>query len=343
MPTADEFLESTLDAPAGAGTYGAGIDQAAKTSKKNYSEIYRFINFTSHSSLNVLHDCARSWKFTKMIRSETGLASSFENGNVDFAFGHSVGAGIQAYIVSGNRNAALFAAFLAWNIDLNLEHEKKKKSAVFAHLAVLKFIAWWNSSFGKDWEVAVLNGRAASEITFLIDLENGGYHVGHVDVVLQHKATGKFMVLELKTTASKIIDEAQYGNSDQALSYSLVLDKIAGDGGYSGVYEVLYIVYSSTNREFVPLLFTKDKAHRADWLQSILLDHSIIQAYESVQLFPKNGDGCWKFNRRCPHYGLCDMRSYNTGTFRRFKLGDDPLPEPTDFIFTLTELKNATA
>lgn len=339
MLTPDEFLDSTMDAP----TQSYGVEQAGRTSKKNYSSMYRFINITSHSSLNILHECPRSWSFTKLTRTEKPIVSDLENGNIDTAFGHSVGAGVQAYIVTGNRDQALLAAFLAWNIDLDSTHEKKKKSATFAYLAVIKFMAFWDHSFGRDWEIASFNGRPASELTFWIDLQSGSHHVGHVDVILRHRVTGRYMVLELKTTAAKVIDEAQYGNSDQALSYSLVLDKIAGDLGSSGAYEVLYLVYSSTNRDFTPFLFTKNRAHRADWLQSLLLDHSYISACKSLRLFPKNGDGCWKFNRRCPHYGVCDLRSYNAGEFRTFQLGTDPFPEPVDFVFTIEELKNAAA
>lgn len=343
MKTPEEFLATELfPADETSGSYGAGIDQALQTSKKNYASMYRVINITSHSSLEVMHECARKWKFTKLIRTQA-VEPDYDNGNIDFAFGHAVGAGIQTYLTSGSKQAALFASFLAWDIDLNLVHEKKKKSSPLATLAVEKFIAFWDSSFAEDWEVATFDGRPASELTFLVDLENGNYHVGHVDIILRNKMNGKYMVLELKTTSSRTPDEAQYGNSDQALSYSVVLDAIAGKSGGTGSFEVLYIVYSSTLRELTPIPFTKDRANRADWLQSLLLDHANINTWEKLGFFPKNGANCWKWNRRCQHYGVCDMRSYNDGSFKRFTLGRDPLPERVDFTFTLTELMNATS
>src|SRR5574341_229680 len=164
---------------------------------------------------------------------------------------------------------------------------------------------------------------------------------GHIDIVLRHKVTKKLMVLEIKTTSSKTIDEARYGNSGQALGYSLIVDRIAESEELAATYEVLYLVYSSTQREWRSFVFTKNRTQRIEWLQSRLLDHAHIGTFRKISFFPKNGNSCWNFNRRCTHYGMCDMKAMQNVDFKVFNSQVHELPENMDFIFKLSELATA--
>lgn len=324
MLSTDDFLDSTL-----------GATQAALTTKGNYRYAYRYINITSYSQRELLHECPRKFQQIKIVRA---AADSFELPNLDFIFGHAVGAGVQAFIVTGSRNAAFFACFLAWNTDLNAEFLKKGKSFYFALLAVWKFADLWSQT-ADEWEIATFNNRAASELLFWIDCENGYYHVGHIDVILRHKVTGKYKIVEVKTTSMKNPDEAQYGNSDQALGYSVVLDSIARSIEEVSVFDVLYPVYSSTNREWTFLPFPKSRNQRAEWLQDLLLDHTTIQTYLKLGFFPKRGNACWSFSKRCPHYGICDLKdATQLGRFEKWTSGVTAYPETPDFTFTLSQL-----
>lgn len=358
--TPDQFLESSVVPDSSSGSdissIGAafGIFQAERTTKKDYRGAYSYINITSNSQQGILSECARKFQIMKTSQAVSGtLGSASLNpnellglgaANLDFVFGHAVGAGVQTYLATKNKAAALFACFLSWTADYDSALEKKKKSSSYAALAVEKFIYFWEErNLGIDWEVAEFNGNLATEFTFLIDCENGYYHAGHVDAVLKHKKTGRYMVLEIKTTAIRNIDEAQYGNSGQALGYSVVVDKVAEDLKTTQEFEVLYLVYSSTNKEWVPLPFTKSRTSRLEWLQDLLLDHADISTYRKLNYFPKNGDSCWSFGGRCEHYGICDLKAMQKTNFKVFEANADKsnLPEKVDFFFTLEELSRA--
>ena len=345
MLSADDFLEASLD-PNSASTAEIGaIDstpnyaaiQAHKTSKKNYRDAYIYINVTSHSQTGVLEDCARKFQIMKSPSHQTPEGIF----NIDFVFGHAVGAGVQTFLATGSKPQALLASLLAWNIDLDAEHIKKGKSSALATLAVEKFIEFWNIGYAADWEIAVFNGRPASEFTFWIDFENGYFHAGHIDIVLRHRVTRKLMVLEIKTTAIRTIDEAQYGNSDQALGYSLVVDRIAESEELGQTYDVLYLAYSSTQRTWTPFVFRKSRTERIEWLQSRLLNHASIGTYRKLAFFPKNGNACWSFSSRCPHYGMCGMKAMQRVDFLVFDPKVHSLPEHMDFKFKLSELATA--
>lgn len=353
MPkTADEFLDSIVPLPDGtadptispllsAGDKNLAVLQSNKTSKKDYRDTYRFINVTSSSQRRELK-CARKFQIMKTPATTAGSGLGFVN--IDFVFGHSVGAGVQTYLVTGSKDAAIFAGMLAWNTDLDAVHEKKSKSAFFATLAIEKFVHWWHENMAAHWEVALFNGKPASELTFFIDTQNGYYHAGHIDIVLRHKTTGRYMVLELKTTAIRTVDEAQYGNSEQPLGYSIILDKIAAELEATSTFEVLYLVYSSTNREWTPFPFTKNRSQRMEWLQALLIDHTLIGTYRKLEFFPKNGEACWSFSSRCDHYGICDLKSTQRTDFAELVVNEDRsnLPEDVDFFFTLEELTAAS-
>ncbi len=347
---ADDFLNSDLLSETSADPLNFAALQAERTSKKDYRAAYAYINITSYSQRTVLHECPRSFQIMKVpapdVEPGPNTASRYDASatvNVHFLFGHSVGAGIQTYLVTRDKNKALFAAILSWKADLDVELPKKSKSSLYAFLAVEKFIHWWEveSKLADEWEVATMNDRPATEITFLLDTENGYYHVGHIDIVLRHKSDGRLMVVELKTTGFKLVDEASYGNSDQSLGYSLILDKIAESLDTTSTFEVLYLVYSTPERKLIPLPFTKSRTDRMEWLQDLLLDHSTIATYKKLSFFPKRGESCFSFSRRCPHYGTCDMRSVRKTNFKEFSLERDSLPEPVDFIFKLSDLTKA--
>lgn len=348
--SADDFFETSIEAPEGAelsiapiGTAPAnfGITQALATTKKDYRAAYIYINVTSSSQRRVLEDCSRKYQISKSP--EVVAGSGLGLVNIDWVFGHSVGAGVQTYLATRDKQQAHFAAFLAWNADLEASFPKKGKSSVLATLAVDKFIHLWERDFADKWELASFAGKPATELTFMVDTENGYFHAGHIDAVLRNKYTGRYMVLEIKTTAIRAVDEAQFGNQEQALGYSIVLDKIVANLDETQEFHVLYLAYSSTNREYFPLPFTKSRTQRIEWLQDLLLDHAKIGTYRKLNYFPKNGNSCWKFNSRCPHYGICDLKSMRRTDFKVLELKEDfsNLPEKVDFVFKLSDLTAA--
>jgi hypothetical protein len=354
----------TLDGSTTKGGAAGSIDQgvntdsiaeskriSASTSDKAYRKLVASENVTSYSKLSLLHTCPRKYELDEYeANSPVAIAISETDAkapNLDFCFGHAVGAGIQTYAATRSLVAAQFAAFLAWKAPWDAEKIDSRgnftgKSLHWAELAVEKFGFFYQQQMD-DFEVVRLpNGKPATELSFAIDFENGFWHFGHIDTVLMNKITGKLAVWEGKTTGFEQIDEAIYANSSQALSYSVVVDAIGAQLGVTETdYEVFYIVYSSKTREFQLMPFGKTRAQRAEWLQDMLLNHSNISTYRKLNFFPKRGESCYSysFRSRCKWFGNCTMKTESLfpGVTLR-KLENVEEVEHVDFKFTLSEL-----
>lgn len=320
---------------------------SANTADKAYRRLTSSGNVTSYSLLSKLHECPRAYELDKLeANSKLKRIDIDAPMNLDFAYGHAVGAGIQTYAATGSLTASIFAAMTAWRAPWDAEKLSKQgratgKSLTMATLAVQKFSYWWAENMS-DWEVVVLpSGKKAVELAFAVDFQNGKYHFGHIDVMLRNRASGAFAVWEGKTTGFENVNEAMYANSSQALGYSVVVDAIAAELGADGTeYEVLYIVYSSASREFQLLPFGKTRAQRAEWLQDVLLDHAMIDQYEKIQFYPKRGESCLgRYGFTCKWFGSCSMR--NSSLFPGVELSqlhDVDSVEALDFKFKLSEL-----
>ena len=270
----------------GASTEQIGTAKAisANTSDKDYRRLVAHSNVTSFSKTETLHACPRLFEL-EMYRSAKSVQDGDTEGeqtNMDFAFGHAVGSGIQTFGATKSLVAAQFAAFLAWKAPWDAEKEDKRgnptgKSLAWALHAVEKFAHFYETELS-EWEVLLLpNGKPAVEVSFGIDTQNGYYHFGHIDTVLQHRASKRLAVWEGKTTGFESVDDAMYGNSYQALGYSVVVDAISKQQGLPAAdYEVFYITYSSKAREFLFLPFTKSLKQRAEWLQDLLDRKSVV-------------------------------------------------------------------
>lgn len=271
------------------------------TAKKDYNALKRYYNVTSYSVLLSLHACPRMLQLDR-YRAFKSPYDPFNEENLHFAFGHAVGAGVQAYYKTGDLNNALFNCYLAWSADFDSRLDKKSKSIWEAGIAVEKFVTAISQL--DDWELVWIGDRAGIELSFSIDTNNGFKHYGHIDVLLKHKYSGEIAVLELKTTGLTKAEEALYANSSQALGYSIVIDTVF-PGRTS--YEVFHFVYSSSEREWTVLPFTKYVKDKAEWVKDTLLDHSTIDQYETINFYPKRGESCFNYNRRCDHFGLCNV------------------------------------
>ena len=324
---------------------------SASTSDKAYRRLVASSNVTSYSKLSGLHDCPRSYELNELaanspVQQAIDIQAAAADPNLDFAFGHAVGAGIQTFAATQSLVAAQFAAFLAWKAPWDAEKLDRRgyatgKSLAWAELAVEKFGVFYANELSDFEVVRFADGRPATELSFAVDFGNGFFHFGHIDTVLRSKSTGRLAVWEGKTTGFENVDEAVYANSSQALSYSVVVDAIAAELGATETdYEVLYIVYSSKSRDFTLLPFTKTKVQRAEWLQEVLLDHAAISQYRQLQFFPKRGESCInRYGRKCKWFGNCTMK--NESLFpdvQLSKLERIEEVESVDFKVTLEDL-----
>lgn len=293
------------------------IDISTSPSSKEAEELIYIegidprIKLLSHSSRSTLHKCPRKFQLYRLnaTTQDADIPVSNSYDQLTFDFGHAVGLGIQRVLQEWEMDKIILELYLNWNVDPTLRNAKQSKSMAEAILAVQQFQNIVESGYLSEYELLGYvtdsgETKPAIELSFSIHLPGDFYYRGYMDVVLRHKETGEVVVLELKTTSYREVNPAQYKNSGQGLGYSVVLDKIVP--GLSS-YTVLYLVYSTTKKEYIELPFEKSSLQRALWLNGLLIDCKHIELYEAFAAYSLNGDFCYDFYRECEYLGLCTM------------------------------------
>lgn len=297
------------------------------TSKKDYGKLLKYRNVTSYSQLEVLYRCPRKFQLAK--ERAAFQVGHTQGQNIDFAFGHAVGAGIQHYLATKDLPQSWLNAMLAWSADWEAEIAKKRKNLWSALVAVEKFIHFWRDCLD-EWELLVLpNGKPAIEVSISLHCNEGFKHYMHIDIVMRNKRTGKIAVWDAKTTGFVDAEEALYANSSQALGYAIGLQAALGHEVFD--YEVYYLVYSSTDREWTLLPFEKQYLESAEFVKDLVITQDMITNYDEMHFYPKRGAACYDFFRRCEYFGECNL----TADERLPVLADDAEAEPTDYVVSL--------
>jgi hypothetical protein len=256
----------------------------------------------SYSSILTLHSCPRKYQLYKLRTTHKSEQSA--KSSLTFAFGHFVGEAVQLALQELSYEEIIWKQFFSWPLDLFAENEKLKKSFFSAIMALKRFISIRADGALAGYEVVSINDKPACELSFCIQFPDGFRYRGHVDVVLQHRGTGKVIVLELKTTGMSTTNPSKYKNSAQAIGYSIVLDHIFPE---LSSYEVLYLEYNTKSGEYTPIPFTKTFLQRALWIRELLLDIETIKAYEEAEIYPMHGESCTSWGRDCEYINSCTL------------------------------------
>ena len=259
----------------------------------------------SYSSILSLHKCPRYFYLSRHNFGE-------KEESVHLAYGKAFGTGIQEVMKGSSLEAAWFAAFMAWDIHTEEELEKDRKSLWFALLMVSKFAnETWPAFKQQGWQLLIFRERTSDEFGYKLAMQDGFYIIGFIDAILYNPATGEIKVLEIKTTKYSQVSEALYANSQQALGYGVILDKLLAslEEASHQSYEVLYLVMKSKDLEIELLPFKKNRAQKATWLLDVTLDIQRIQGYEAEGHWPKHGESCFNYAayKPCEYFGVCDM------------------------------------
>lgn len=313
-----------------------------KSKQDRYRDLMRGGNMYSYSTFQLLHTCERKLQLQKLENSRLGQEQQItkQDDNIDFAFGKAVESGIHAILLGKEEHLIWWDMFRAWDVHLLMQHPKgKAKTFIDAWLAVEKF-AWIKDNMLGGWEVAYFNGNPAIELSLLIDLENGYYYGGHVDVVLYNSLENRYRILEIKTTGLKWSHPAMYKNSNQANGYSIVLDSIVEDLESTSTYEVFYLQFSTETDQWTRYDFTYSRSNRASWINTILLDINRVETYRQIKFFPKRGGSCLDYGRPCQYFDVCDLSPEyfnSTGDFDTCT-EDDIQVHNFDFRFTMSQI-----
>lgn len=258
----------------------------------------------SHSMLELLHTCERKFQLVRLLEgstpSYTDTASTIR--------GKAFGAGVQYYLLTGNMDKAIYTLWTAYTPQM----EEVPKISLARTINNLLFAKDKLDEIRREYEVASFHGKPAVELSFKLTLDGKWYYGGSIDIVLRHKVTGIYYVLEIKTTAYNLYDLTYaYKNSGQAIGYSIVVDAIAGEE--KSEYGVLYFICRDHGSDYTPDIyvwpFSKTLLDRLNWFVTLGLDFEHIKRMEDISIYPMRGQSCIHFNRVCPFAGTCSLTS----------------------------------
>lgn len=263
----------------------------------------------SYSAIDTLLTCERMFQLDRLL-----VGAPTKQDYPATVFGKAFGEGVSTYLLTQDIDKAIYAAWKAYYPIL--EDDKRTEEILINLLIVAKPRL---DDLLMDWEVAVFDGKPSVELSFrlnnLVESPNHNiYFVGYVDVVLKNRWTGRYAILENKTTGMNLFDlDPLYKNSGQALGYSIVLDKIAGVN--NSEYDVLYLVgqlNSKTSGGFSPTVhvksFPKTLQDRLNWFIALSMDAGRLVQMLDFNVFPMRGGSCLQYMRPCKHFGTCSMQ-----------------------------------
>lgn len=282
----------------------------------------------SHSALDSFLTCERMFQLDRLLE-----GAPDKQDYPATVFGRAFGAGVSSYLVHQSPEQSLFDGWLEYSPILE---DSKRTEEILLNLLTCSFPRL--DDLLQDWEVAIFSNKPAVELSFRLNISEGIYFVGYVDVVLKNRWNGRYAILENKTTGLDLYDiDPLYKNSGQALGYSIVLDRIAGME--SSEYDVLYLVgqlKSKTNGGFSPLVsireYPKTLQDRLNWFIGLGMDVNRLEQMLGLNVFPMRGKSCMQYMRPCKHFGTCGMQMLD-----RYKEVEEDKIE-YQFVYSLQDL-----
>lgn len=281
----------------------AELEEPVKPKKLEY--VFREgVRSLSYSRLQTFYSCPRKFHLGE-LRGAKGF-----NPTIHTAFGHAYAMGIQTYLhlrSTRSHEVALARSFVsaiaAYDYPGIFEEESaSKKSLWFALIGVEAFATQAAPGILEEFEVAVINGKPAIELFFLLQIDEETDYQGHIDLILKHRVTGELFILEIKTKGGDT-SPADWANSFQTLGYNAILHTVV-PGGTN--LNVLYIVYNTKQMTVSTMSFVKSSAHRAEFITSLLLDVNQMREYDKHNYWPKRGGSCTSWGKACHLFGVCD-------------------------------------
>lgn len=257
----------------------------------------------SHSSIDTLLTCERKFQLDKL------LVTDIERDETEHTvFGKAFGAGIATYLTTQDQDMALYQAWLSYWPEL--ETDKKNQARCFA--AIMAAFPYLDRLL-EDYEVAEFDDKPAVELSFRMNINPRYYFVGHIDTVLRNRWTGMHYVFECKTTGMQLHDLSPlYKNSGQALGYSIAIDRIVGEA--QSAYGVIYFV-AQLARDYKATIhvmpYDKTLLDRLNWFLTLGLDVARLERMAELNVYPKRGAACLKYNRPCKYFGVCGLQGFD--------------------------------
>lgn len=262
----------------------------------------------SHTILRTLPECERKFQKNQLLYNP-GPNKEEQAYHIR---GSAYGAGVQAYLLTGDMN---FAQCVTW-LSYYPETEDLLRVPTISQARTINNLLLSKRKLDEirnRYDVAYFNGKSAIELSFKLHIDGKWYYIGHIDIVLYDKIEKIYVVLDVKTTVYKMLDLAPvYRYSAQCLGYSIPIDAIVGES--QAAYGVLYLVCrDKNNSDFLPDVylfdFRKNLVDRLRWFYTLKMDVQRLNQMEEMDLFPLRENGCVMWGKVCSHYGFCHLTS----------------------------------
>lgn len=288
----------------------------------------------SHSALETLLTCERMFQLDRLLE-----GAPPKQDYPSTVFGKAFGAGAATYLLTQDIEQSLYEG---WKAYFPILEDDKRTEEILLNLLLITFPKL--DDLLQDWELAFFQDKPAVELSFRLNglgkdgSPNNLYFVGYADVVLKNRWTGKYAILENKTTGLDLLDlDPLYKNSGQALGYSIILDRITGEE--HSEYGVIYLIGQLKSRSgggFQPIVHVKEYhktlQDRLNWFISLGMDAARLEQMLEFSVFPMRGGNCIQYMRPCKHFGTCGMQVLD-----RYKVIEEDTIE-YQFVYDLQEL-----
>lgn len=280
---------------------------------------------TSYSSRELLHTCERKYQLIKLVNT-----APEKEEKVYFCHGHAFGAGVASYMLYGDKKRALYECWLAYWPIIDDENYN-----AYISCAILEACFFKLDEIRRSWRVATFKGKPAIELSARLNINPEIYDVAFIDLVLQHIETGRYAILENKTTSSRLNDVTpMYKNSSQSIGYSIILDAIAG--AELTAFDTNYLVAQQKNKLLTDLVvhwlpFKRSIMDRLNWFLTLGMDIKHLQDMQKMNYFPMR-NACQAFNSTCGFFGTCELRRTDVPRIQ------EPDPTVYDFEFFLDDI-----
>lgn len=264
----------------------------------------------SHSTMAMADDCMRKLEFAKLFNYNLRGRSTASDG------GNALHLALGVFIDTRDKEQAILTLMLAYPIDL-CSNPLWKWSLESCYGTLLSLIYYFEEH--TELEIAVINGKKAIEVPFLINIIHGidglipVKYRGYIDFVIYDRLQNEYFVVDLKNSGMNLTDFTPvFKYSPQCLPYGLVLAR-AMDKDFSSLH-VQYLVakVDLMSTQVTPLDFYKTQEDVEEWTRDLYMKLVNIKTYIDTKWFPRKSGSCMSFSRPCKFFEICSSRNLQT-------------------------------
>ncbi len=269
----------------------------------------------SNSSINILDACPRRLEFRKFHQTAFLYQESHASD-----VGKALHKAIQVYYKNQNKQEAIFTLMKEYPYHYN-ETAMSGRSLYAAYSTLQLVIQKLDTETlaVAHFDTAKHGTIPGIELCFLLKIKNFSLsdqeavpvtYIGYIDLVLQNKLTGEFLVYDVKThRRTNAQPEVEFAFDDQCVPYALVLQHLTGKvtNSIQVNYLFCYTDVLAPVVQTIPMMKTKELI--IDWGKQLAKHLQDVKFYYQNQWFPRKSKACFSWGRTCQYFDMCQSRN----------------------------------